>query len=46
MEKIKVNDYINLNLSLKEIAYKILDRFFLIIKFGMKKKFILNLTKN
>jgi hypothetical protein len=28
MKTTKVNDYTNLNLSLKEIAYKILERFF------------------
>ena len=36
----KVNDYINLNLSLKEIAYKILDRFFFNYQIWNEKKFI------
>ncbi len=36
----KVNDYTNLNLSLKEIAYKILDRFFFNYQIWNEKKFI------
>jgi len=36
----KVDDYTNLNLSLKEIAYKILDQFFLNYQIWSEKKFI------
>ena len=36
----KVNDYTNLNLSLKEIAYKILERFFFNYQIWNEKKFI------
>ena len=39
-KQLKVEDYININLSLKEIAFKILDQFFLNYQIWNEKKFI------